>query len=442
MKISIRHRRTYSLAVFCALTSVFLILHGCGGGGDGGGGGPIAVTYGISGQATLAGAGLSGVTMALSGVSSGNAITDASGNYTFTGLDNGSYTITPSKTGFTFSPTSSPQTVSGANITGVNFIATATPVVLAFSQADLTGTWDYINFGLGTSPGSRGFNHSVLTINGSGEVAGFSATFTISSAGVISVAGDTVRFQMSSNKLLIFGTDHGTFPQSPNVTGYWTDISVLRKRTGVVFSGSDLANTTFKYHTLKSGLDNTWEYGDGNVDAVGNVTITSNFTPSGSNVVPPNTALYSVSPVGIVTNSSDPYWYGVLTDDKKVIFSLDNNNPGYFSFGVIQITGQTYTQADYAGTWNFNTIRNTVPNPLWAYGVNSVDAAGNGTYLSYTDSGGNAPPANYVRVLSSTGVVTDPADATRHGQMSYNKDISVSTNTNAAGRHGLTIGFK
>jgi hypothetical protein len=37
MKISIRHRRTYSLAVFCALTSVFLILYGCGGGGDGGG---------------------------------------------------------------------------------------------------------------------------------------------------------------------------------------------------------------------------------------------------------------------------------------------------------------------------------------------------------------------------------------------------------------------
>src|SRR4030066_123638 len=122
MKIFIRHRRTYSLAVFCALTLVFLILYGCGGDDDGGGG-TVAVTYSISGQVTLTGSGSSGVTMALSGASSATTITDASGNYTFTGLDNGSYTITPSRAGFTFSPTSSPRTVSGADITAVNFTA-------------------------------------------------------------------------------------------------------------------------------------------------------------------------------------------------------------------------------------------------------------------------------------------------------------------------------
>jgi len=65
--------------------------------------------------------------MALTGASTATAITDASGNYTFTGFDNGSYTITPSRTGFTFSPTSNPQTVSGADITAVNFTTTAGP---------------------------------------------------------------------------------------------------------------------------------------------------------------------------------------------------------------------------------------------------------------------------------------------------------------------------
>ena len=84
-----------------------------------------AVTYSISGQVTSNGSGLSGITMALTGASSATAITDASGNYTFTGLDNGSYTITPSRTGFTFSPTNSPRTVSGADITAVNFASTA-----------------------------------------------------------------------------------------------------------------------------------------------------------------------------------------------------------------------------------------------------------------------------------------------------------------------------
>jgi len=88
---------------------------------------PVAVTYSISGQVASTGSGLSGVSMALTGASSATAITDASGNYTFTGLDNGSYTITPSRTGFTFSPTNSPRTVIGADITAVNFTTTAGP---------------------------------------------------------------------------------------------------------------------------------------------------------------------------------------------------------------------------------------------------------------------------------------------------------------------------
>ena len=128
-----RYSRTNVLAIFCALASVILILYGCGG-DDNGVRGTVAVTHSISGQVTSTGSGLSGVTMALSGASSATTITDASGNYTFTGLANGSYTITPSRTGFTFSPTSSPRTVSGADITAVNFTATATqPVTYSIS---------------------------------------------------------------------------------------------------------------------------------------------------------------------------------------------------------------------------------------------------------------------------------------------------------------------
>ena len=123
-----RHRRANVLAVFCALTSVFLILHGCGGDDDGGGG-TVAVTYSISGQVTSTGSGLTGVTMALSGASSATTTTDVNGNYTFTGLASGSYTITPSRTGFTFSPTSRQQNVGGADIIDVNFTATPAQAV-------------------------------------------------------------------------------------------------------------------------------------------------------------------------------------------------------------------------------------------------------------------------------------------------------------------------
>jgi hypothetical protein len=102
-----------------------------------------AGTYSISGQVTFNGFGLSGVGLALSGADSATAYTDANGNYVFTGLENGSYTITPGtagwtfNSGWTFDPASSPQTVSGADIPGVDFIGTDP------CNGACCGCWDY-----------------------------------------------------------------------------------------------------------------------------------------------------------------------------------------------------------------------------------------------------------------------------------------------------------
>jgi hypothetical protein len=82
-----------------------------------------APTYSISG--TVSGAVLSGVTMALTGTSTGSTTTDASGNYSFTGLSNGTYTIAPSKTGYTFTPANMASIINNANISSINFTAQA-----------------------------------------------------------------------------------------------------------------------------------------------------------------------------------------------------------------------------------------------------------------------------------------------------------------------------
>jgi hypothetical protein len=92
-----------------------------------------APTYSISGTVIASGSALQGVTMTLSGTSSRSVNTDASGNYTFTGLANGNYTVTPSKSGYTFSPTSSSLTVYGANIPGVNFIESSATGATAYA---------------------------------------------------------------------------------------------------------------------------------------------------------------------------------------------------------------------------------------------------------------------------------------------------------------------
>ncbi|HEX8335762.1 MAG TPA: carboxypeptidase regulatory-like domain-containing protein, partial [Pyrinomonadaceae bacterium] len=60
----------------------------------------------LSGRATSGGAALAGVTVTLSGSKSGTATTDAQGNYSFTVTSEGSYTVTASKTFYTFAPPS------------------------------------------------------------------------------------------------------------------------------------------------------------------------------------------------------------------------------------------------------------------------------------------------------------------------------------------------
>jgi inhibitor of cysteine peptidase len=207
MKISNRHRRTYSLAVFCALTSVFLILNGCGDDDDGGGV-PLKVTYSISGQTTLDnGSELSGVTMTLGGVSTATTTTDSGGFYTFTGLDNGIYTITPTRTGYTFSPTSSQQTVSGANISGVHFTATQ------------------------VQAGSYSISGQV-TSNGSGLS---SVTMTLTGASSDNVITD------ASGNYAFTGLDNGSYTITPSKTGF----TISPTFSPQTVSGADITSVNF-----------------------------------------------------------------------------------------------------------------------------------------------------------------------------------------------------
>jgi len=97
-----------------------------------------AATYSISG--TVGGATREGVTITLSGGASKTTTTNSIGTYALGGLSNESYIITPSLSGYTFSPTSRTATIESANITGEGFTATReSGGVIAAS-----GTWEVI----------------------------------------------------------------------------------------------------------------------------------------------------------------------------------------------------------------------------------------------------------------------------------------------------------
>src|SRR5205085_3540544 len=94
-------------------------------------------TYSISGTVSPAASG-TGTTLTLTGPSTATTTADNAGNYTFNSVQNGSYTVTPSKAGVTFSPSNQPVTVNGADVSAVNFsilqpVLVVSPTALASS---------------------------------------------------------------------------------------------------------------------------------------------------------------------------------------------------------------------------------------------------------------------------------------------------------------------
>jgi hypothetical protein len=88
---------------------------------------------------------------------------DASGNFTFTGCANGSYAVTPSKSGVTFSPTAQTVTVPGNNITAVNFTAGAA------QTWTISGTISPAATGSGTIVQLSGAKTATASADGSGN---------------------------------------------------------------------------------------------------------------------------------------------------------------------------------------------------------------------------------------------------------------------------------
>jgi hypothetical protein len=205
----------------------------------------------ITGAVTPSGSG-SGTTIALSGAASGTATTDASGNYTLAGLANGAYTVTPSKSGITFSPTSRAVTISGANVTAVNFTATAVTFSVsgtispaasgsgatvtlsgagsASATADASGNYSFTGLANGTytvTSSKSGFTFTppsrLVTISGANATA---INFTASASGTtsaLSVNYNNLNFAWSGT--LITSTQTVAADISPAASVAWTAVS-------------------------------------------------------------------------------------------------------------------------------------------------------------------------------------------------------------------------
>ena len=249
------------------MTTVFLlatILLSCGGGG----GGTEAAAPGIYGQITISGTPIANITVTLSGTASASTTTNSSGNYRFTGLSNGAYVVTPSRTGCTFTPTASASLPYSGTVITQNFTATVTPAIsaggnhsLALKSDGTVWAWGYNGYGqlgIGTTTESHvpvqvtsitgviaiaaGGNHS-LALRGDGTVWawGYNAdgqlgngTTTISLSPVlISSLSDITAIAAGGNHSLALNISTGLKAWGYNASGQLGDGTVTRRLTPV-----------------------------------------------------------------------------------------------------------------------------------------------------------------------------------------------------------------
>ncbi len=206
---------------------------------------PVA-TFSISGSA-----GTSGATVT---AGSQGATSDASNNYVISGLANGTYTVTPSKSGCTFSPTTLSVTVAGANVTGNNFTATCGGGSTLFSNgfesmtgwatvqvSGTAGAWTIVTAG----------THPAVSPHGGSDLARFNSFD--SSSGSQTRIYQTTGFAIPSTATTAaltfwvyhdtgFSADADRLQVQASTTGTWSNVGTAINR----YDGT----TGWKQHTI------------------------------------------------------------------------------------------------------------------------------------------------------------------------------------------------
>jgi hypothetical protein len=400
-----------------------------------------APTWTISGTVSPASSG-SGTVVTLSGPSSATATADGSGNYNFSGLTSGSYTVTPSKTNFTFAPGTQTVAVNGANVGAVNFTAVPVPT---FSASGNVGP---ASLGAGatlsiTATGEGGGSFSPVTADGSGNYtfnglpnntykvtptkSGF--TFTPASQNIAvngaSLTGINFTAQASAVPPVISVVTAA--PGSTSATITWTTNVASSSRVNYGTSSGSLAlsvsdPTLVTAHSLSLpslAATTTYFYTVTSVDGVGN-SATSPALPN-----PPSsfTTLVSTPPVlsaltavpGAGGTATIAWTTNIATNSRidygttSASLTLNASNPAFVTAHSITIAGLT----------NGST---------YFFRVTSTDASNNSATLPPTASA----PASFVEnapfsvwsAAATPGTPNDPDISATETGMKFRSDVA------------------
>jgi hypothetical protein len=323
-----------------------------------------AATFSISG--TIGGAGGNGATVTLSGASGATTTANGAGAYTFAGLAKGTYSVTPSKAGFTFAPGSQSATITAANVTGINFAATAQPAPTFSISGTISGTG-----GNGATVILSGASSATTTANGSGAYS-----FTGLAAGTYAVTPGHTGFTFN--------------PTSQSATITTANV------TGVNFTATATAPTTFSISgtiTPTSGGSGTTVLLSGAAGATTTTNSSGNYTftglANGNYTVTPSDSGFTYTPANQSVTLNGVNATGVNFTAAAKVFSVmlswSASTSTVTGYNVYRSTtsGSGYTKLDSSlitGTTYDDTTVQT--GNTYFYVTTSVDSGGDESAFS------------------------------------------------------------
>ena len=460
--------------------------------------------YNISGHIQNASAtAISGVTVALSGGQTGSTTTDASGNYSFASLTPGlNFTVTPSKTNYTFSPTNRVYNALAANQTSADFTGTSTvtytisghiqnasavaivgvTVTLSGGQAGSTTTDASGNYSFAGLPSTNNytvtptktnytFSAVSLTYNNlsanqtAADFTGTSTdTYTISghiqNASAVAIAGVTVTLSggqagstttdASGNYSFAGLPSTNNYTVTPTKTNYTfspaslTHNNLSANQTATDFTGTSTVTYTISGHIQNasavaiSGVTVTLsggQAGSTTTDASGNYSFAG--LPSTNNyTVTPTKTNYTFSPAGLTHNNLSANQTATdFTGTSTVTYTISGHIQNASATSIVGATvtlsgGQAgSTTTDSSGNYSFAGLPSTNNYTITP------------TKTNYTFSPVNVPYTNLVAnqaATNFTGTSTITYTISGHIQNASTVAIAGVTVTLSGGQAGST----
>lgn len=421
----------------------------------------------------------SGATVTLSGAASAATTADAGGNYAFSGVLDGSYTVTPSKGTFIFTPANAAVTVARASVSAVNFTGQAAPTftlsgtiaggagatvtlsgaAAATTTADASGAYSFtglLNGSYTVTPARSGYTmtpgSAAVTIAGANATANFTAQAVVITGTVTPLsigAGATVTLSGAATAVATADAS-GVFTFSAVANGSYT---VTPSKTGFVFtpanravivSGASVAAVDFSGAPVPTfSLSGSVAGGTATVNLTGGATATTttdaagNYSfaglPAGTYTVTPVKSGYTVSPANQTVTIASANVTAVNFTTQAVLISGTITPASIGAGATVTLSGaaSAVVTADAAGNYTFVGVANgsyTV-TPSQAGGVTFTPAN-----RAVTVSGATVAAVNFAGSLSVSGTITGGGGAT----VNMTGGATLTVTADASGNYSFT----